>query len=179
MNWKGHVGLALLTASPFALAFGVFLGTYWSILTLGAAVLTDRIPDKDQQIPLISHRGITHTFFFGSIVSGVLAMVLTAIITVAHPSSVVEVGLVANLRANLSVMSIAFFGFMLGFTSHLLGDILTEAYDYTVSPFWPFSRAPVVLGWIESDSKRAWEWVFVILGALATVGVVVGLRVLQ
>jgi hypothetical protein len=52
---------------------------------------------------------------------------------------------------------------MIGFISHLIGDIITEAYDYTVNPFWPVSNVAYTLSWTKADSK-VWNWGTTIVG---------------
>jgi inner membrane protein len=64
MHRNGHYGAALLAYAPvgfLALAFG------FSVAAAGGAVLAvalAMVPDWDQRIPGIKHRGVTHTVHF-------------------------------------------------------------------------------------------------------------------
>lgn len=179
MNRKGHIGLALLVSAPFALLIGLLLNPRWSLIVVGAGLLADRIPDQDQQLPFISHRGITHTATFGIIASFVLAASFTATATITQPSSAFDVGLLENVTNNLLLFAISLLGFALGFIAHLIGDMLIEAYDYAVTPYWPFSSKPVALGWASAESKPLWNWGLLLLGVLANVGLVAGVFALN
>lgn len=174
MNRKGHIGLALLVSAPFALLVGLLLNPRWSIIIVGAALLADRIPDTDQRLPLISHRGITHTAAFGAVASFVLAASFTATATITQPSSAFDVGILENVTTNLVLFTISLLGFVLGFAAHLIGDMLIKAYDYAVTPYWPFSSKPVALGWATAESKHLWDWGLLLVGVLANVGLVAG-----
>jgi len=79
--------------------------------------------------------------------------------------------LVSLLVANWPVFIVGFVGCLAGFVSHLFGDIITEAYDYTVNPFWPVSDTAYTLGWTNADSK-VWNWGLLVLGVIATAGTV-------
>lgn len=179
MNRKGHIGLALLVSAPFALLVGLLLNPHWSLTVVGAGLLADRFPDKDQQLPFISHRGITHTITFGAIASFVLAVSFTVTATITQPSSAFDVGLFENVTSNVLLFAISLLGFTLGFTAHLIGDMLIEAYDYAVTPYWPLSSKPVALGWASADSKHLWDWGLLLVGVLATVGLVAGIFALN
>lgn len=179
MNRKGHIGLALLVSAPFVLLIGMLLNPQWGVLVVGAALFADRIPDKDQRLPLISHRGITHTVTFGVVASLSLAVSLTAMATITQSSSAFDVGIVENVTNNLGLFSISLLGFALGFTAHLIGDMLIEAYDYAVTPYWPFSSKPVALGWADAESKHLWDWGLLLFGTLANVGLAIGVFTLQ
>lgn len=179
MNRKGHIGLALLVSAPFALIIGILLNPRWCVLLVGAALFADRIPDKDQQLPIISHRGITHTVPFGIVASVGLAAFFTAIATITQPSSAFGVGIVENVTNNFGLFAISLLGFSLGFAAHLIGDMLIKAYDYAVTPYWPFSSKPVALGWADAESKRLWDWGLLLFGILANVGIAIGILTLQ
>jgi inner membrane protein len=174
MYKEGHIGLGLLAATPFALLFGFTVAPQWGLLTFGFAFVTSRAPDIDQRLPGISHRGFTHTIWFGVLLSiffGAGATVaLVPIVMDAH-SLRGGISLVQLLTTNWSILMIGFTGCLAGFVSHLFGDILTEAYDYTVNPFWPVSGKAYTLGWTKADSK-VWNWGFLLLGGAATIGTV-------
>jgi inner membrane protein len=179
MNRKGHIGLVLLVSVPFALLLGLILNPPWTVIVVGTALLADRIPDKDHQIPFILHRGITHTVIFGAIASFVLAVSFTTIATITRPSSPFKMGLSESIATNPLLFAVSLLGFALGFTAHLLGDMLIKAYDYAVTPYWPFSRRPVALGWASAESKHLWDWGLLLFGILTSVGLVAGVFALN
>jgi inner membrane protein len=174
MYREGHIGLGLLVATPFAILFSFSIAPQWGLFTFGFAFITSRAPDIDQSLPLISHRGFTHTIWFGILLSLFFAIGAT----VALSPFIMDTGsldgldtLASLLMGNWEVFVIGFVGCFAGFVSHLVGDILTEAYDYTVNPFWPISNTAYTLGWTQADSK-VWNWGLLVLGAVATVGTV-------
>lgn len=179
MNRKGHIGLALLVSAPFALLVGLLLNPRWSLIVVGTALLADRIPDTDQRLPFISHRGITHTVTFGIVASFVLAASFTTTATITQSSSAFGVGILENITTNLVLFAISLLGFVLGFAAHLIGDMLIEAYDYAVTPYWPFSSKPVALGWASAESKHLWDWGLLLVGVLTSVGLVAGVLALN
>lgn len=111
----GHFGAALLAYAPLAFvatAIGdrqlVFLG---SAVALGLAML----PDVDQRIPGLPHRGPTHTLTF-VVVVGVAVGLAGALVGMA--------------QGILAAVGLAVFGFLVGagtIGSHLLADMLTPA----------------------------------------------------
>lgn len=174
MYREGHIGLGLLVATPLAILFSFSIAPQWGLLTYGFAFITSRAPDIDQRLPLVSHRGFTHTIWFGII----LSLLFATGATIALSPLIVESNsldglssIVALLGANWPVFVVGFIGCLAGFTSHLMGDIITEAYDYTVNPFWPVSNTAYTLGWTKAGSK-VWNWGLLVLGAITTAGTV-------
>jgi len=174
MYRQGHIGLGLLVATPFAILFSFSIAPQWGLLTYGFAFITSRAPDIDQRLPLISHRGFTHTVWFGILLSLFFALGATIALSpfMLDAGSLDRLGsLVSLLVANWPVFIVGFVGCLAGFVSHLFGDIITEAYDYTVNPFWPVSDTAYTLGWTNADSK-VWNWGLLVLGVIATAGTV-------
>lgn len=125
MYRKGHLGVSLLVFAPVG---------YW-LVTVGEpemAMLTGAVmcwlamlPDIDHRLPMIEHRGVTHSLLFVGLVGGVFG---AAGVALSGAFSVAGVGL-------------ATFGFLLGVLTvgaHLLGDALTPA---GVPLLWPFPRS--------------------------------------
>jgi len=172
MNKEGHIGLALLLAGPVGLILGFLAGIQWVILTIIFAFVTARVPDMDQRTEIVKHRGVTHTIWFAIAVSLAMAAIVTQIL------SIIGVGLVGGgvtiggLVADLPTLLLAFIGFFVGFVSHLFGDILTEAYDYTINPLWPLSDTAYTLGWTNADSK-VWNWGLLVAGIVSSAGAVI------
>ncbi|SEV88303.1 metal-dependent hydrolase [Natrinema salifodinae] len=125
MYQVGHYGGALLTYAPLGTA--VALGGYGEIAIVGglACVALSTLPDTDHRLPLIEHRGPTHTLPFALLVGAGLAA-LTAVLVDA-----------SSAFADVSFVAFAFLVGLLSIGSHLLADALTPM---GIQPFWPLSR---------------------------------------
>lgn len=148
MYRDGHAGFnALLYAPVLPVA-----SEYWSLrLALVGAVVAlgvATLPDFDDPLPWIEHRGPTHTIWFATVV-----------------------GVVAGLGTALAVpgTSVAFaFGAAVGTAgvlAHLAGDVVTPM---GISPFAPVWRAHVSLGWFASKNPRI-NRSFLLIGTVALV----------
>jgi len=123
MHREGHIGAALLAYAPVgfvALALG-----FQGIAVLGAigAGALAMVPDYDQNVPGISHRGITHTVWFAGLVGLVLGIAGAAI-------GLGQDGL-------LAAVGLGFFGAVVGsgtMLSHIAADALTPM---GVEPYAP------------------------------------------
>lgn len=125
MHKEGHVGAALLFYSPLGFIAYVLLGSQLAFLGALVAVGLAMFPDIDMRIPLIKHRGPTHTVWFALIVGLVLAVI--------GGSGIAEAGFVATIAGSI-------FGLLVGIgtiISHIAADALTPA---GVRPFWPLHR---------------------------------------
>lgn len=115
MYRTGHYGVALLVYAPFVCLL-VVVGFPDIALFGGAGILGGaKLPDLDQQLPFVSHRGPTHTVGFAVVVALGYALIGAVVGWQAHPFAAV----------GLSV-----FGFVIGglaVVSHLLADALTPA----------------------------------------------------
>ncbi|WP_306060649.1 metal-dependent hydrolase [Natronococcus wangiae] len=144
----GHAGFNALLYAPFV----PLVTHYWSLelAVLGAALAVGlaNLPDIDEPVPRIHHRGPTHTVWFAAFV-GLLAGLCTALVARSAP--------------------FAFhFGFAVGTGSiiaHLAGDVVTPM---GISPFAPLSRVHVTLNWFKSKNSRI-NRVFLLLGSTALV----------
>ena len=123
MYREGHIGAALLVYAPVgAVVLALGFDTYAVVGGVVAAGLA-MLPDYDQRIPGLSHRGPTHTVWFALAV-GILLGVLG--------------GLAGRSAGPLAVIALGTFGFITGFltiASHILADALTPA---GVRPFAPY-----------------------------------------
>jgi len=118
MYQVGHYGGALAAYAPLGTI--VALGGYGEIAIVGGLVCValSTVPDYDHRLPLIEHRGPTHTILFALLVGAGLAALTAAL---------VDAGVVS-------------FAFLVGFVSiasHLLADALTPM---GIRPLWPVSR---------------------------------------
>jgi inner membrane protein len=129
----GHIGL---NASLYALVVPV-VSRHWSLeVALFGAVLTiglANVPDLDQPLPRLRHRGGTHTIWFALFVGCLCAIVMTAL---------------GDGALTL------YLGFAIGASSilaHLAGDVVTPM---GLRPLAPLSRRHVTLEWFESRNRR-------------------------
>jgi len=123
MHREGHVGAALLAYAPVgAVTLALGFDTLALLGAVGAAGLA-MLPDVDQRIPGLTHRGPTHTVWFALAVGVLLA---------------VAGGVAGGSRGILSAVGLAVWAFVAGtgtIGSHLLADALTPA---GVRPFAPY-----------------------------------------
>ncbi|MFW6449152.1 MAG: metal-dependent hydrolase [Halobacteriota archaeon] len=121
METEGHVGAALLLYSPIGLVAIVLADGQLAMFGGIVAVSLAMAPDVDLRIPVLKHRGSTHTVWFALAVGLVTALV---------GASATDAGVMAASGG-------ALFGFLVGAVtvlSHLAADSLTPA---GIRPFWP------------------------------------------
>jgi inner membrane protein len=123
MHREGHIGAALVAYAPVG-AVALALG-FETLALVGAAAAggLSMLPDYDQRVPGLNHRGPTHTVWFALLVALVLGILG---------------GLAGRSTGPLAVVGLAVFGVALGFLtigSHVLADALTPA---GVRPFAPY-----------------------------------------
>jgi inner membrane protein len=151
MYRRGHWGVSLLVFAPVGLAL-VLAGRPDLAVVGGAAMLwLSMLPDWDHRLPVISHRGPTHTLAFALLVGAVGAGAGVGV------SSVVEGG-----RATLVP-----FGFAIGtlaILAHLLADSLTPA---GVPLLWPLSSRDFSVYLTRADNTLA-NYVLFAVGVCAT-----------
>ncbi len=121
MYRKGHIGVSLLVFAPVGYWL-VTVGEPEVALLTGAVMLwLAMLPDIDHRLPIIEHRGPTHSLLFAILVGGVFA----------------GVGSLLEGAFSVAGVDLLTFGFLLGFltvVAHLLGDTLTYA---GVNYLWP------------------------------------------
>ena len=152
MRKEGHWGTALLCYAPVGSAV---LGSRPALaLAGGIAVLAlARLPDVDLRLPLVPHRGPTHSLLFAALVGATLAGVATLLAARLPPS----------LAASWLVPFAAAVG-AFGVGTHLLADALTPS---GVPLFWPLSSRRFTVGLVRTNSAVA-NWGLLALGAFAT-----------
>lgn len=149
MYQEGHSGFNALLYAPFL----PLVTSRWSLelALLGAllAVGVANLPDLDQPLPRIRHRGPTHTVWF-AVVVGLIA-----------GSGLIVVG--------PSIPQAFQFGFVIGtggIIAHLAGDVVTPM---GITPFAPVWNAHVTLDWFKSKNSRINRAVL-LLGTVALFG---------
>ena len=159
MYQLGHYGIALLVYVPVGAAL-VSAGHVFAAYVGGAVMVgTAMLPDCDHSLPLVDHRGPTHSLPFALLVGGVFGVAGSAVAPVVDGTLGVDP---------------AAFGFALGTLSvlmHLLGDVLTPM---GIRPLWPLSRRSYSLN-VTPAKNRAANYGLFALGVFATAVAVAGL----
>lgn len=178
----GHKGITLLLYSPILL--GLLILEYFTLAVLGLLITLSlySIPDKDikirkgqskvnDKLPVvnlknhfeflfITHRGITHTVWFATIV-GILFTVLASFLLVyAEP--------IFFAPDPIPVYAIGGFA-MYGILTHFAGDVITPR---GITPFAPLYNKRFTLSLVPSKSEQ-WNNRFYWLGVRFTVLTVV------
>lgn len=153
MYRTGHYGAALLVYAPVgALAF--LASPSLAVLGGAGVLLLATLPDADLRVPLVSHRGPTHTVLFLLAVAGALGAAGWVLAARTAPATRTTVaGYAAVVGA-------------LGIGSHLLADALTPA---GIEPFWPVSSRNYSVHVARASNPLA-NWTLLALGVFATAG---------
>ncbi|WP_435068721.1 metal-dependent hydrolase [Haloplanus sp. C73] len=123
MYRRGHWGVSLLVFAPVGFALVSLGRPELAVVGGGAMLWLSTVPDWDHRLPLISHRGPTHTLAFALLV-GLVGAGAGAAFAEVFPGD----------RTTLVA-----FGFgigTLGILAHLLADALTPA---GIPLLWPLS----------------------------------------
>lgn len=165
MYRRGHYGITLLLTTPVMYILGLETRTVvLGVLFTGIALTTCMLPDIDLKLPLIQHRGITHTVGFALVTAVLFGVIAIGILSQLH-----------SLSGKLTVygFGFAFFCVFTGIIGHLLGDALTIGRDeYAITPLWPLSDRQLRFG-LTRASSPVWNNGLFILGVLAHVVILV------
>lgn len=173
MYRPGHIGVSLLFASFLVVILPVSLGLPMAAILL----LTERIPDYDQDVDWLSHRGFSHTIWFATLVSAGFAVPVSTVLFVYHEyffgEDALSIDFITNLLPAPSTAALVVgLGTFLGFVSHLSADVITVGEDeYGVQPLHPVSDWEVPIQLWRADSRFGNLYLF-ILGAFVTAAVV-------
>ena len=177
MHRAGHTGVWMLLYAP--VAFTLLSAGRPEVAVLGAAIvyIVEQIPDSDQFIPFLDHRGFSHTVAFAVLVGlalGVLGLFIgeRAFLAVGNwitaqgfggvGSAVIEAETAVNER---ELARIGFGMGVFGVLAHLAGDVVTTM---GIQPFWPMSSWRISLSPLKARNPAANEMMFVLgVGALA------------
>jgi len=141
------------------------------VLFIVAFLLLGRIeclPDRDQRIPMLKHRGFTHTFVF-ALLMGAGTGLASYLFASADPNAFVNYVLrtvnqlpVVALDTGVTSMPLfpdpvvfGMFGFSigtLGIVSHIAGDIFTPS---GIAFLWPITSKRYTLNWWNAASPVA------------------------
>jgi len=129
----GHLGISLLVVAPVGYLLVSLDAPVAALVTGGAMLWLAMLPDVDHRLPLVEHRGPTHSLLFAGLVGGAFAAIGLLLSSLGGGALGPELlGL-----DQFSNVGLAAFGFAVGFLgvlAHLLGDLLTPA---GVNLFWP------------------------------------------
>lgn len=181
MHRRGHVGMAMLAYAPvgFVLLADRQLGL--ALLGLLGVLLIEPLPDNDQWIPGLRHRGTSHSLLCALLVGGVIGAlgwlvgdrIAVFFADLFAGLDTAAVGFFAGLfqwaaeeLRGLDGPTLATFGFAIGVYGilvHLLADVITVA---GIRPLLPLSQWRISLSSVRSDSPLANNGLFGI-GVLA------------
>lgn len=148
----GHYGVSLALYSPVG-CWLVATGETTAALAGGAGLLAlSMLPDVDTLLPVVPHRGPTHTLPFAVLVAGVTWAAATATGFGAHPVGPVEL---SSFAAGVAAFAIL---------SHLAADVLTPM---GVALLWPLSRRRYTLSLCRASNRVA-NYLLFALGVFAT-----------
>lgn len=128
----GHYGAAMLAYAPVISVLDpgdLLTATAGFVLVLVAA----RLPDIDQRVPVVPHRGPTHTVWFGTILGPAFAWAVYSVLP-------------ATSRSLLVMVAVAP---VIGVLSHLAADAITPA---GVRPLWPLHERSVTLAIVRTEN---------------------------
>lgn len=148
----GHYGVSLLVYAPLG---AVVLAAGYPVLAyLGGAAMVGlaMLPDLDQRVPFLDHRGPTHTVLFALLVGA--GMGALAVLAGRNQGSMATAG----------VASFAFAVGTLSVLAHLAADVLTPM---GIRPFWPVSGRSYSLAVARADNTIA-NYVLLATGVFAS-----------
>lgn len=125
MHKTGHIGAALLVYSPVGLSLLLVGLNELAVLGGVGMIALATLPDCDHRLPVVSHRGPTHSLAFAAAlgaVLGALGFLLGDYVSTVTP---IVMGAFASVIGVLAVLS------------HLAADSITPM---GIRPFWPVSR---------------------------------------
>jgi inner membrane protein len=155
MHREGHVGAALALYAPIGVLASVAASPAFAVAGGAGAVLLATLPDQDMRIPLVSHRGITHTVWFALLVGGVLGAAAGYLAGESGYAGTTGMG---------TPLGVGAFAFAVGFVtiaSHILADALTPM---GVTPFAPLRERKYTVG-VATASNPIANYALLVAGA--------------
>lgn len=130
----GHVGTALVVAAPFVLFLDARRATGFTTV----ALLSSWLPDADQVVPFLPHRGPTHTLAFAVLVSIFVGGLAVAAVRASDRLPGGRITATSPRRAFAFVA----LGVFVGVLSHLFADTVVVLYGIEPTGLlWPVSDA--------------------------------------
>jgi inner membrane protein len=146
----GHYGVALLVYAPVGVTLAVGGRSAAAVVGGGVVLALTPLPDYDQRVPFVEHRGVTHTLLFAGLVGA-------------------GTGGAAGALTGAPALGALGFGFgALAVLAHLLADALTPA---GIRPLWPLSSRSYSLALTTAANPVA-NYLLFALGVFATAAAV-------
>lgn len=137
MNRMGHYGINLTLGSVGLIALSAlnapFLGLA-AFVTIGAVASLPDIDHQSTAVPILKHRGWTHTVYFAALVGALIAGAGYALTTLLSPHIPLESPRFWPPNATALGVIVAAGGGAVGVLGHLAGDIITPR---GITPFNP------------------------------------------
>jgi inner membrane protein len=175
MHKTGHTGMALCWVLPVTLAAWVLSGPLLAGISIAAALAVSSLPDRIDFAfeSVLTHRGGTHTIWFGAGVALTGAALGYAIGTIALKGAVssgLSVYLPEEILASVNAFSLAltiWYSIFLSICSHLFADSLTIGRGSNIiRPLWPLTHEPLYFGYTRADSQ-VWNGGLLAIGLIA------------
>lgn len=164
MYRKGHYGVSLLVFAPIAFALLSLGKPILAFLTGVPMLWLAMLPDYDQRVPFIRHRGPTHSLLFAGLVGAAFAGAGFALGSASSFLGTGEVVAQIGLGAQLGFAAFGFFVGSITVVAHLLADALTPA---GVNFFWPLSGRTFSV-YLTTADNTVWNYALLVLGVFAT-----------
>jgi inner membrane protein len=160
MYRKGHLGVSMLVFAPIGYALIEAGSPILAAITGGVVIWFAMLPDVDHRLPMIEHRGPTHSLLFAALIGAVGWAVGLGV------ERVVSLSLDLGLGVDVGLPEIGFAIGALTVIAHLIGDTLTPA---GVNYLWPLSTRTFSVSLARADNTLANSGLFG-LGILVTAG---------
>lgn len=141
MHKEGHIGLTLTLLAPIVVIVGNAMSVPVAIVLALGAIGGSGLPDLDLQLPLLKHRGWTHTVWC-AIVAGIIGATITIITLHQLP---LETYLNISTETILFAGGLFGFGMAYGVITHLIGDMITPMGIQPFHPVTPKSIIPLTI----------------------------------
>lgn len=167
MYRKGHYGVALLVFAPISYALAALGAPLLAVLTGASMLWLAMLPDVDRRLPLIEHRGPTHSLLFAALVGAVFAGAGFLLGDVAVLADLLGGDGLGGRAGPTARLGLSAFGFFVGFVTvlaHLLADVLTPT---GVNLLWPVSSRSYSLGLTRADDAF-WNYGLLAVGVFAS-----------
>lgn len=165
MYQVGHYGAALLTYAPLGTVVALAGHETAALVGVLACLALSTLPDCDYRLPVIEHRGPTHTLLFAGLVGAAFGGVGYVLGDTAVAGQLLTDDLAGTGRSvRLQTAAFGFAAGALAVLTHLLGDVLTPM---GVNFLWPFSRKRYSLSLTRADNTL-WNYGLLVAGVFAT-----------
>jgi inner membrane protein len=159
MYRKGHLGVSLLVFAPIGHTLVGLGAPELAALTGGVMLWFVMLPDVDHRLPMIEHRGPTHSLAFAALIGGVGA-------ALGVGAELLFGGAIESVGVGLALPAVGFAIGALTVIAHLIGDTLTPA---GVNYLWPLSSRTFSVSLARASNPWANSGLFG-LGLLVTAG---------